>query len=88
MPNFLTKLLSIGSDRELKEYERITGRVNDLESRFEAMSEEELRGCTAAFRERYDQGESLDDLLPEAFAAVREASRRHKLRGHDHAHER
>ena len=76
MPNFLTKLLSIGSDRELKEFERITGRVNDLESRFEAMSEEELRGCTAAFRERYDQGESLDDLLPEAFAAVREASRR------------
>ena len=76
MPNFLTKLLSIGSDRELKEFERITGRVNDLESRFEAMSEEELRGCTAAFRERYDQGESLDDLLPEAFAAGREASRR------------
>ena len=76
MPNFLTKLLSIGSDRELKEFERITGRVNDLEPRFEAMSEEELRGCTAAFRERYEQGETLDDLLPEAFAAVREASRR------------
>ena len=76
MPNFLSKLLSIGADRELKEFEKITARVNDLEPKFTAMSEDELRGCTAAFRERYAQGETLDDLLPEAFAAVREASRR------------
>ena len=76
MPNFLSKILSIGSDRDLKEFERITARVNELEPTFVAMSEEELRGCTAAFRERYAQGETLDDLLPEAFAAVREASKR------------
>ncbi len=76
MPNFLSKLLSLGSDKELKEFQRITAQVNDLEPRFMAMSEEELRGITATLRERHAQGETLDDLLPEAFAAVREASRR------------
>ena len=76
MPNFLSKLLSLGSDRELKEFERIVAKINELEPTFEAMDEEELRGCTERFRERYDQGETLDDLLPEAFAAVREASKR------------
>ena len=50
MPNFLSKLLSMGADRELKEFQRITAQVNDLEPRFEAMTEDELRGCTAAFR--------------------------------------
>ena len=76
MPNLLSKLLSIGSDKELKEYERITAQVNELELRFQAMSDEELGGMTATFRERYAAGETLDELLPEAFAAVREASRR------------
>lgn len=76
MPNFLSKLLSLGSDRELKEFERLVAKVNELEPSFEAMGEEELRGCTEKFRERYNQGETLDDLLPEAFAAVREASKR------------
>ena len=56
MANFLSKLLSMGSDRELKEFEHITAQVNDLEPSFEAMSEKELRGCTTAFRERYAQG--------------------------------
>ena len=74
MPNFLSRLLSMGSDKELKEFERITARVNELEPRFKAMSDDELHGITAVFRERYEGGESLDDLLPEAFAAVREAS--------------
>ena len=74
MPNFLSKILSIGADRELKELERITARVNDLEPQFKAMDDEELRGTTARLRERYSNGETLDDLLPEAFAAVREAS--------------
>ena len=74
MPNFLSKILSMGADRELKELERITASVNELEPRFRAMDDDELRGMTAVFRERYAQGETLDDLLPEAFAAVREAS--------------
>ncbi|MDO4849087.1 MAG: preprotein translocase subunit SecA [Coriobacteriia bacterium] len=76
MANFLSKLLSIGADKELKEYEKITKKVNDLEPKFQAMSDEELQGQTAIFRERYANGESLDDLLPEAFATVREASSR------------
>ena len=74
MPNFLSKLLSMGSDKELKEFERITARVNELEPKFKALTDDELHGITAAFRERYEAGETLDDLLPEAFAAVREAS--------------
>ena len=76
MANFLSKILSFGSDKELKEYKRITDEVNALEPRFHAMSDEELSGQTAVFRERYQNGETLDDLLPEAFAAVREASLR------------
>ena len=76
MANFLSKLLSIGADKELKEYQKITETVNDLEPKFKAMSDEELGGQTELFRERYKAGESLDDLLPEAFATVREASRR------------
>ena len=76
MPNFLSKLLSAGADKDLKEYQRITARVNDLEPRFGAMDDEELSGQTKLFRERIENGETLDDLLPEAFAAVREASRR------------
>ncbi|OUP39295.1 preprotein translocase subunit SecA [Olsenella sp. An188] len=74
MPNFLSKLLSMGSDKELKEFERITARVNELEPKFKALTDDELHGITAVFRERYEAGETLDDLLPEAFAAVREAS--------------
>ena len=74
MPNFLSKILSMGADRELRELERLTARVNELEPRFQAMSDEELRGTTALLRERHARGETLDDLLPEAFAAVREAS--------------
>ena len=74
MPNFLSKILSMGADRELKEFERLTARVNELEPRFKAMADEELHGMTALLRERHAQGETLDDLLPEAFAAVREAS--------------
>ena len=74
MANFLSKLLSFGADKELKEYKRIAAQVSDLEPSFQRMDDGELRGCTAAFRERYANGETLDDLLPEAFAAVREAS--------------
>lgn len=76
MANFLSKLLSMGSERELKEFRRIAGKVNDLEATFEALSDDELKQCTETFRARFEQGESLDDLLPEAFAAVREASKR------------
>ena len=76
MANFLTKLLSIGLGKELREFEQITAQVNALEPTFEAMGEGELHGITQRFRERYADGETLDELLPEAFAAVREASKR------------
>ena len=74
MASFFSKLLSIGSDKELKELKKITARVNELEPRFQALTDEELRAQTDIFKQRYKDGESLDDLLPEAFATVREAS--------------
>ncbi len=74
MASFFSKLLSLGSDKELKELKKITARVNELEPRFQALSDEELREQTDIFKQRYKDGESLDDLLPEAFATVREAS--------------
>ena len=76
MPGLFAKLLSLGSDKELKEFQGIVERINGLEPRFSGMDDEELAACTVRFRERLDAGESLDDLLPEAFAAVREASSR------------
>ena len=73
---FMSKLLSFGSDKDLKRYYKIVDQINGLEPQFEKMTEEELRGQTDKFRERYVNGESLDDMLPEAFATVREASKR------------
>ena len=66
----------MGEGRRQKELERIARKVEDLSDRFESMSDEELRDMTAHFRERHRRGETLDELLPEAFAAVREASGR------------
>ena len=68
--------LSMGGGMRQKELERIARKVEDLSDRFETMSDEELGGITAHFRERHRRGETLDELLPEAFAAVREASGR------------
>jgi preprotein translocase subunit SecA len=62
--------------REVKKLHRHVDEINKLEPKIKALSEEELKGMTAVFRERLDQGEELDDLLPEAFAVVRETSRR------------
>ena len=73
---FMSKLLSFGSDKDLKRYRKIVDAINALEPDFEKMSDEELKNQTAIFRERYANGESLDDMLPEAFATVREASKR------------
>ncbi len=70
---FMSKLLSFGSDKDLKRYYKIVDKINGLEPQFEKMTEEELRAQTDKFRERYANGESLDDMLPEAFATVREA---------------
>jgi preprotein translocase subunit SecA len=62
--------------REIDKYSDLVDEINNLEPDFEKLSVEELKGKTAEFRARLDEGETLDDLLPEAFAAVREASKR------------
>ncbi len=71
---FLSKLFTAGEGKQLKKYQAKVDQVNALEPKMQAMSDEELSGMTERLRERYKAGESLDDLLPEAFAAVREAS--------------
>ncbi|MBO0899896.1 preprotein translocase subunit SecA [Cellulomonas sp. zg-ZUI222] len=76
MTAILEKVLRLGEGRILKKLSGIAAQVNALEDSFTALSDAELREETDRFRARLDEGEKLDDLLPEAFAAVREASRR------------
>ncbi|KQW48471.1 preprotein translocase subunit SecA [Nocardioides sp. Root1257] len=76
MPAILDKILRIGEGKILRQLEAVTAAVNAIEDDFVAMSDDELRGMTAEFKERLANGESLDDLMPEAFATAREASRR------------
>jgi preprotein translocase subunit SecA len=74
--NALTKVFGSKNERELKRIQPQVERINALEPAVQAMSDDELKAQTAKFKERIDRGEPLDDLLPEAFAAVREASLR------------
>ena len=76
MAGFFSKLLSRGADKQLKEFEAITEQVNGLADTYAGMTDEELSSQTEVLRGRYADGETLDDLLPDAFAAVREASAR------------
>ncbi len=71
-----SKLLSVGENRPLKKYERVVETINALEPEIQKKTDAELAGMTDHFRARLKDGEDLDDLLPEAFAVVREASRR------------
>ncbi len=71
---FFSKILSVGENRPLKNYQKIVERINELEPSMQARSDEELAHLTVEFRERLANGESLEDIMPEAFAAVREAS--------------
>ena len=74
--NFLTKLFGSRNDRLLKQYRKTVVRINAMEPDYEKLSDEALRAKTQEFKERVAKGESLDDLLPEAFAVVREGSKR------------
>ena len=76
MANLLEKLLRTGEGRTLKRLRAYTTAINNLSDEFEALSDAELREETDRFRQRHEDGETLDALLPEAFAAVREASSR------------
>ncbi|MEH0742220.1 preprotein translocase subunit SecA [Vibrio cholerae] len=72
----LTKVIGSRNDRTLRRLRKIVKEINNFEPTFEALSDEELKQKTVEFRQRLDQGETLDSLLPEAFATVREASKR------------
>ena len=72
----ITKLFGTRSQRELKKIQPLVDRILALEKEYQQLSEEELKGKTAWFKQRLSQGETLDDLLPEAFAAIREAADR------------
>ena len=76
MKKLFEKLLGSYSDRELKRITPIADKVIALEESFKALSDDELKAKTKEFKERLSKGETLDDILPEAFAAVREASSR------------
>lgn len=72
----LTKVIGSRNDRTLRKLRKIVDQINKLEPQFESLQDEELKAKTIEFRARLEQGEDLDNLLPEAFATVREASKR------------
>ncbi|RYZ85943.1 MAG: preprotein translocase subunit SecA, partial [Moraxellaceae bacterium] len=72
----LKSIFGSKNERELKRMGKTVVRINALEPAIQALTDEQLQAKTQEFRDRFQKGESLDDLLPEAFAVVREASRR------------
>ncbi len=76
LPKLLTSIFGSRNERLLKQYRVVVQKVNALEPTFEALSDDQLRAKTVEFRERVAKGESLDDILPEAFAVVREGGKR------------
>ena len=84
MPKVIDKILRMGEGKILRKLEAIAKQVNVLEEEFRAMSDEQLQAMTVEFRERLAAGETLDDLMPEAFATVREAASR--VLGQRHFH--
>ena len=73
---FLDSLFNMADKKELKNFQKIAEKINEMEPRFESMKDKELKNMTNEFKERLSKGETLDDILPEAFAVVREASKR------------
>ena len=76
LPKLLTSIFGSRNDRLLKQYRQVVAQVNALESQLEALDDTALKAKTEEFRQRFKAGETLDALLPEAFAAVREGSKR------------
>ncbi|MEN5180532.1 preprotein translocase subunit SecA [Comamonas odontotermitis] len=74
--NFFTKIFGSRNDRLLKQYRKVVARINAMEPEYEKLSDEQLRQKTQEFKDRIAGGESLDNILPEAFAVVREGSKR------------
>src|SRR5690554_7952458 len=76
LKNFVRKIFGTQNEREIKRLNKPLQEINALEATFEALSDEELKNKTPEFKQRLADGETLDQLLPEAFAVVREASKR------------
>ncbi|THA13845.1 prepilin peptidase, partial [Rodentibacter pneumotropicus] len=74
--SILTKIFGSRNDRILRKLKKQVVKINKLEPEFEALTDEQLRAKTDEFRDRLNAGETLQDILPEAFATVREASKR------------
>ena len=74
--NIIEKIFGTHSERELKSVYAIADKIESYRPQMQALSDEELRGKTKEYKERLAKGETLDDLLPEAFATVREAAKR------------
>ena len=74
--NIFKKIFGTKNDREVKRIRKIVAAINSLEPDFEKLTDEQLREKTAIFKKRLAQGETLDDIMVEAFATVREASKR------------
>lgn len=73
---FLDNLFNIADKKELKKFNKIVDSIDSLEPKFESMSDKDLKDMTNVFKDRLSKGETLDDILPEAFAVIREASKR------------
>jgi preprotein translocase subunit SecA len=76
VPAIIDRVLRAGEGKIQRKLQRLTEQVNSIEKEYEALSDAELRELTAEFKQRFADGDSLDDLLPEAFAAAREAAKR------------
>jgi preprotein translocase subunit SecA len=76
MLNWIKKLVGDSNEKAVRQLQPLVEEINGLENEFKGLSDEQLRGKTAEFRQRLEEGDMLEDILPEAFAAVREAARR------------
>src|SRR5262245_2241015 len=76
LDTLLKKFVGSNNDREVKKIQPLVQKINDLESQISTLSDEQLRSKTADFRQRFANGETLQEILPEAFAVVRETGKR------------
>src|SRR5688500_4027263 len=85
LKNLLGKVFGNKQARDMRRIRPIIDEINSYFEEYHSLSEEELRGKTAEFKKRLEEGETLDDLLPEAFAVIKEACLRHKGQSWDAA---
>src|SRR5947199_6712399 len=76
LDTLVKKFVGSRNDREIKKIQPLVAKINDLEPRVSSLTDEQLKAQTAEFKQRFENGESLEDLLPDAFAVVRETGKR------------